>query len=134
VKWAALAVPLALLSASGCGHGNEPSTASGAGRQVVAAVGRLQQATARADWRTVCDSLFTASARQRAGGSACPRLLRSDAGAIARPSIRVLKITLKSHGRALARVRSRASGQPPLDDTITLQREGGGYRIDSLSG
>jgi hypothetical protein len=134
VKWAALAVPLALLSASGCGSGTEPSSATGAGRQVAATVGRLERASANGDWRTVCDSLFTASARRRAGGSACARLLRSDAGSIARPRIRVLKITLKGHGRALARVQSRASGQPPLDDTIALQREGGAYRIDSLSG
>jgi hypothetical protein len=122
VKWAALAVPLALLSVTGCGSGSEPSQATGEGRQVAAVVRRLEQASARADWRTVCDELFTASARRRAGGSACQRLLRSDAGTIARPRIRVLQITLRGHG------------QPPLDDTIALQREGGAYRIDSLSG
>jgi hypothetical protein len=127
-------VPLALLSASGCGPGKQASPETGAGRQVAAVVARLERATARSDWRTVCDSLFTAGARRRAGGDACSRLLRSDAGTVARPRIQVLKITLKGNGRALARVRSRAAGQPPLDDTIALLREGGAYRIDSLSG
>jgi hypothetical protein len=136
VKWATIAVAMALLVGPGCslGGGGDTQPAKGAGREVAAAVGRLERATARADWRTVCDEVFTASARRRAGGGDCPRLLRSDAEGVSGPRIEVLKITLRSRGRASVRVRSRARGQPPLDDVIQLRRERGAYRVDSLSG
>jgi hypothetical protein len=136
VKWATIAVPLALLAGSGCAldGSSEPKPAKGAGRDVTAAVRRLERATARADWRTVCDDIFTAGARRRAGGRDCPRLLRSDAEGVARPRIEVLHITLKARGRAAVRVRSLARGQPPLEDVIELKRERGAYRVDALAG
>jgi hypothetical protein len=136
VKWATIALSLALLGGTGCSldGSSEPKPAKGASRDVGAVVQRLERAAGRADWRTVCDRIFTAGARKRAGGNDCPRLLRSDAEGIVRPSIEVLHITLKRRGGAAVRVRSRARGQPPLEDVIELKREGGGYRVDSLAG
>jgi hypothetical protein len=131
-----MVVPLALLGGSGCaldGHA-KPAQAKGASRDVAAVVKRLERASARADWRTVCDQIFTAGARKRAGGKDCARLLRSDAEGIAKPRIEVLHITLRPRGRAAVRVRSRARGQPPLEDVIELKRERGAYRVDSLAG
>ncbi len=131
-----MAVPLALLGGTGCALDGQaqPKQAKGASRDAAAVVKRLERASARGDWRTVCDQIFTAGARRRAGGKDCARLLRSDAGGIAKPRIQVLHITLSSRGRAAVRVRSRARGQPPLVDVIELKRERGAYRIDSLAG
>jgi hypothetical protein len=131
-----MAVPLALLGGTGCALDGQaqPKQAKGASRDVAAVVKRLEQASARADWRTVCDQIFTAGARKRAGGKDCARLLRSDAEGIAKPSIQVVHITLRSRGRAAVRVRSRARGQPALEDVIELKRERGAYRVDSLAG
>jgi hypothetical protein len=129
-----MAVLLALLGGTGCALDGQaqPKQAKGASRDVAAVVKRLERASARADWRTVCNDIFTAGARKRAGGRDCARLLRSDAEGIAQPSIQVVHITLKTRGRAAVRVRSRARGQPPLEDVIELRRERGAYRVDSL--
>jgi hypothetical protein len=136
VKWVTIAVALALLAGPGCalGGSDEPKPAKGDSREVAAVVARLERASARADWRTVCEQIFTTDARRRAGGSDCSRLLRSDAAGIARPNIEVLHITLRGRARASVRVRSRARGQPPLEDVIELKRERGAYHVDSLAG
>ena len=134
MKRATTVVALAALSAPGCALDGsaEPKRAKGPVRDVEAVVERLGRATARADWRTVCDRLFTAAARRRAGGSGCVRLLRSDAGSLAGPRIDVLRIAIGERGAASVRVRSRARGQPALEDVIELRRERGDYRIESL--
>jgi len=134
VKWATKALSLALLVAAGCslGDGSDPKPAREAAREIAALVKRLEQASARGDWRSICDQLFTANARRRAGGRDCPRLLRSDAAGLAEPRIEVRRITVKGP-RAAVRVRSRARGQAPLEDVIELRREGGRYRIESLA-
>jgi hypothetical protein len=130
-----MALVLALLGGSGCALGgdDEPKPAKGAARQIAGVIERLERASARGDWREVCGELFTARARARAGGRDCPRLLRSDAGEIARPRIDVVRITVKGRSAAV-RVRSRARGQPPLEDVIELTRERGRYRIEALAG
>jgi hypothetical protein len=135
VKWATIAVALALLAGPGCalGGGDEPKPAKGPSREIAAVVARLERASASADWRTVCDQIFTAGARKRAGGRDCPRILRSDGQGIVAPRIEVLRITLRPRGRAMVRVRSRARGQPPLVDVVRLRRERGAYRVDSLA-
>jgi hypothetical protein len=127
-----MAAALTLLGGAGCSLGNtESKPATGPAREVAKVVDRLESATAKGDWRAVCDDLFTARARASAGGRDCPAQLRSDAGHLSRPRIDVLRITLKGRTAAV-RVRSRAAGQPPLQDVIELRREGGKYRIDAL--
>jgi hypothetical protein len=135
VKWAVAACSLGLAVFAGCSCGGEDDSeqAAGTARVVGATVQRLEQAVARGDWEFLCEDLFTDSARRRAGGKACPRLLRSDAEGLRGPTIRVLRIDVKGK-RAEVRVSSTARGQRPLTDVIVLRREGGRYRIDSLSG
>ena len=130
-----MACSLGLAGLAGCSFGGEeePEPAAGTVRAVGETVERLERAIARRDWNEVCDDLFTASARKRAGGKACPRLLRSDAEGLRRPRIRVVRIDVEGR-RADVRVRSTAGGQRPLTDVLVLRREGGGYRIDSLAG
>ena len=134
VSRACLAGCVALLALSGCSLGGdeEPTPVGSAPRQVVAAVQRLERAVKRRDWRTVCDALFTASARRRAGGADCSRRLASDAQGLRRPRIELVAINV-SGDRAEVRVRTRAAGQPPLADVIELRRAGRGYRVESLA-
>jgi hypothetical protein len=135
VKWATVACSLALAGIAGCscGNGEEQQPAAGTVRAVGQTVDRLERAIAQGDWARVCRDLFTVSARRRAGGGGCPRLLRSNAEGIRRPRIRVLRIDVEGD-RASVRVSSRARGQRPLTDVIDLRRVGGSYRVDSLAG
>jgi hypothetical protein len=127
---------IALLTLSGCSLGADEEKgrtepAKGAAMVVAATVKELARAVRASDWRTVCDRLFTPSARERAGGKDCVRLVRSSAGELSGARIEVLEIELNKRG-AEARVRTRARGQAPLTDTISLRRVGGSYRVDSL--
>jgi hypothetical protein len=133
VKWATVACSLALAGLAGCSldGDDEPKPATGAARAVGETVEQLEQAIARGDGRGVCEDLFTEPARRRAGGEACPRLLRADAEGLRRPRIRILEIDVQGP-RAVARVRSSAQGQSPLTDVIELRREGDRYLVDSV--
>jgi hypothetical protein len=135
VARAALIGIVAPLALAGCSLGGdeEPQPVRGAPRQVAQTVQALDRAARAHDFRSICDRLFTASARRRAGGRDCPRLLGSTAEGLRGPRIQILGIDIRGE-RAKVRVRSRAAGQPPLVDTLQLRRERGGYRIDSLSG
>jgi hypothetical protein len=134
VKWATVACSLALAGLAGCSFGDddEPEVAPATVRAVELTVAQLERAIARGDWQEVCEDLFTASARRRAGGRACPRLLRSDAEGLHRPTIRILRIDAEGR-RAAVRVRSRSRGQRPITDVIELRRVRGAYRVDSLA-
>jgi hypothetical protein len=137
VKRAGLTASLALLALTGCSLGADDETGSttpaeGAPKQVAQTVGELDRAVRRSDWRTVCNRLFTPAARERAGGRDCPRLVGSAAGRLRGARIELLEITVKGDS-AEARVRSRARGQRPVTDTLTLKRVSGRYLIDSLS-
>jgi hypothetical protein len=133
VRRAALIWLLAPLALAGCSFGadKEARPAPAAANQIVASVRALERATQQRDYRTICDRLFTAAARRRAGGRDCVRLVSSTVHGLRRPSIRVLGIRLEK-SRATVRVRSRAAGQPPLVDEIDLRRERGAYRIDGI--
>jgi hypothetical protein len=135
VARAALIGLVAALGLTGCSLGGdeEPLPVRGAPRQAARAVQALEHAMRVRDFRSICDQLFTSSARRRAGGRDCPRLLRSTAEGLTRPRIQILGIDIRG-GRARVRVRSRAARQPPLEDTIQLRRKHGVYRIDSLEG
>jgi hypothetical protein len=127
---------IALLGFAGCSLGADEERGSteparGAPKEVAATVKALERAVRARDWRAICDDLFTPSARRRAGGRDCPRLVRSSAGELRSPRIQLLAIELR-RGRAEARVRTRARGQAPLTDTITLRRARGGYLIEAL--
>jgi hypothetical protein len=135
VKWAVVACSLGLAGFAGCSFegGDDAEPAAGTVRAVGETVERLERAIASGQWNVVCDDLFTASARRRAGGKACARLLRSDAEGLRQPRLRVLRIDAEGK-RADVRVRSTARGQRPLTDVISLRRVGGSYRVDSLAG
>ena len=131
----ALSLLAATVALGGCdsgGSGDDPEAIKGAPKQVAAAVSALDSATRAGRYRQICDELFTRSARARAGGKDCAVLLRSATEDVRDPRVRLLSIRVEGDG-AEARVRTRAVGQRPVDETIALRREGGRYRITSLS-
>ncbi|MDT4932873.1 MAG: hypothetical protein QOK11_765 [Pseudonocardiales bacterium] len=92
---------------------------------------RLQTATRRHDFHTICDDLLAASTRRQAGGADCPAVLGERAKGVHRPRIVVQSIEVSANS-ALARVRTSATGQVATSDVIRLVREGGRFRISSL--
>jgi hypothetical protein len=117
----------------GClGSDEEPQPAKGAPREIAAVVERFERATAERDFATVCDDLFTAAARERAGGEDCERLTRSAAAGIARPRIDLKAITVEGE-RARVEVATRATGQAVADEVLELRREGGEWRVEALA-
>lgn len=129
---AAACAALAGLSGCSLGSDHEAAPARGAPRQVAAVIERLDAATRRRDFRTICDRLFTPDARRRAGGADCAHLLGSATQDVRRPKIQIVSIRIEGR-RATVRVRSRASDQRPLVDEVELVRQGAGYRLSALA-
>jgi hypothetical protein len=117
---------------TGClGADEEAEPARGAARDIAGVVDRLERATAERDFATLCDELFTAAARERAGGEDCERLTRSAAGGIARPQIVMRSIDIRADG-ARVEVVTRATGQAEVPSALELRREQGEWRVDGL--
>jgi hypothetical protein len=123
----------AMLAPMGCSIGadEEPQPAVGAPRAIAATVDRLERAIAASDYATVCDELFTAGARRRAGGGECARQLRSAAEGVTGPSIDLRGIRVKGE-RATVQVATAAEGQARVLDELQLRRERGRWRIEAL--
>jgi hypothetical protein len=121
------------LLAAGCGGGAgaAPKPIQGPPKEVADVIQRLQSATRRHDFQTICDDLLAASTRREAGGADCAAVLGARAKGVRRPRIVVRSIEL-SGNTALARVRTTATGQAATSDVIRLVREGGRFRISSL--
>lgn len=124
---------IAVVASSGCSLGgdHEAKPASGAPAAIAAAVDRLERATAERDFATICDELFTARARQRAGGDDCARFVRSAAEGVKRPSIEIRAIEVNGN-RATVRVRTDAEGQARVTDELQLRREGGRWLVEAV--
>jgi hypothetical protein len=124
---------IAILAPAGClgEEADDPRPASGAPAQVAAVVDRLERAIAAENYATVCAELFTAAARERAGGEDCERQLSSAAEGLERPTIEVRRIDVKGQ-RAEVRVLTDARGQARVTDTLQLRREGERWLIEAL--
>ena len=124
----------ATLGSAGCLGGEEketPDPIGGTPKEVTDAVARLERATRKREYARICSRLFSRSARRRAGGKDCAKILRSTAGDVRRPEIRIMSVRLAGEG-AHVRVRTRARNQAAIDETIVLVREQGRYRIEAL--
>jgi hypothetical protein len=124
---------IVMLAPSGCSLGGdeEAKPASGAPAQIAAVVDRLERAVAQRDFVAICDQLFTARARKRAGGDECARQLRSAAEGVERPSIEIEGIDVKNN-RATVEVRTEAEGQARVSDELELRRQGGRWLVEAL--
>ena len=124
---------IVMLAPSGCSLGGDDDAkpASGAAAQVAATVDRLERAVADEDFATICNQLFTATARQRAGGDDCVRQLRSAAEGVKRPRIEIQRIDVKDN-LAIAKVRTEARGAGAGERRAVLRREGGRWLVEAL--
>jgi hypothetical protein len=124
------------LTLTGCSLGadEEAPRASGPPAEIAAVVQQLERATADLDWATICTDLFTAAARERAGGADCARLLGEAAADVRRPAIEIRGIRVEARGRASVEVRTRAQGQQSVSDVLELRRERGEWRVEALTG
>ena len=123
---------LALVLA-GCGGGANPAPKpiSGPAKEVADVVQRLEQATAKHDFATICDELLASATRTQAGGANCPSVLRERGGSIEHPTIKIQAIEI-ARNAAKVRVRTTATGQAAAINVIRLVFERGRYRISSL--
>ena len=124
---------IVLLAPSGCSLGDDDDAkpASGAAAQVATTVDRLERAVADGEYATICNQLFTAEARERAGGDDCVRQLRSAGEGVKRPRIEIERIDVKDN-LAIAKVRTEAEGQALVSDELVLRREGGRWLVEAL--
>jgi len=124
---------IVMLAPSGCSLGgdDEPKPASGTAAQVAAVVDRLERAVEQRDFATICNQLFTANARQRAGGEDCVRQLHSAAEGVKRPRIEIQRIDVEDD-RATVTVRTQAEGQALVSDELLLRRERLRWLIEAL--
>jgi hypothetical protein len=129
----ALAGGIVLLGLAGCSLGgdDEPRPATGPTREIAQVVQRLETAVRRRDYAEICNDLFTAAARKRAGGSDCRGFLRSAGEGVRNPHIEPLGIELRGN-RASVRVRTRAAGQAAVEDVLELRRSPSGWRVEAL--
>jgi hypothetical protein len=124
----------AMLAPMGCSLGadEEPQPVKGVPKEIVLTVDALGRAIADRDYATICDKLFTQSARERAGGAECGAQLRSAGEDVRHPTIQIRGIDLKRESAAV-KVVTDAAGQARVTDTLQLRREGGRWLIDALS-
>jgi hypothetical protein len=124
----------AMLAPVGCSIGadEEPRPVTGAAKEIAATVDQLERAVARRDYATICNELFTTTARERAGGGECVSQLRSAGEGVLRPTIQIEQIAVKGE-RAVVRVATTAKGQARVSDALELRRTGGDWLIEALS-
>ena len=125
---AALAALAAVsLAAAGCGKSDQ--------QQVRDTLKRYEQATARQDYDALCAKVLARSLVNRLArvGLPCDQALRIGLGSVRSPKLQVIRVRITG-ALALALVRTSAAGQPASTDTIRLVRDGGAWKISSLSG
>jgi hypothetical protein len=103
-------------------------------KEVRQTLGRYAQATRDKDYQTLCDDLYARELidRIRSAGLPCEVALRTGLQERRNPQLKVLGVEV-SGDQALARTRTTAIGEPPSVDTIRMVRQGGHWRVASLS-
>ena len=129
---AAALLTAALLPIACGGDDDEPQRPPGRVQEVSNTIRAFEQATAKKDYDRICEEIFSEAVREQAGGKGCPKLLEQTSADVRSPRIRVLEIEIEGN-RAKARVRTRSSGQEPVEETLELVREDGRYRVAALS-
>lgn len=125
-----LSCVLAALVVGGCGGGKSDE------ELVRETLERLEQAVEAKDYRALCDEILSRElvTRLRSVGLPCPVALQRGLGTVQAPTLDVLTVRLRNDRLALAQVRTGARGQRPSTDTFRLVKEGGRWRVGSLSG
>jgi hypothetical protein len=126
---ALLLVTALLLAAAGCGDSG--TTPADAARDVVTKFGA---ASAKKDYQTICDKLIARSLSDNVEefGLPCELAFKQGLDAVVRPKLVIRRLTVKGD-TAKVTIRTTAANQPPSDDTLTLRRIDGEWRISALS-
>jgi hypothetical protein len=124
---------VAMVAPVGCSLGgdDEPQPVSGPAKEVATAVERFEQAVARRDFKTICNELFTATARQRAGGGDCVAQTSSAVEGLRRPRLQIEEIRV-SHDTAAVKVATEASGQARVIDSMELRKTDGRWLVEAV--
>ena len=103
-------------------------------KEVRQTLDRYAQATRDKDYQTLCDDLYANELidRIRNAGLPCEVALRTGLHERRNPQLTVLGVEVNGD-QALARTRTTAVGEPPSVDTIRMVRQGGHWRVASLS-
>jgi hypothetical protein len=103
-------------------------------KEVRQTLDRYAQATRAKDYQTLCDDLLAREIvdRIRSAGLPCEVALRTGLQNRRNPQLKVLGVEI-SGDQALARTRTTAIGEPTSVDTIRMIRQGGGWRVASLT-
>jgi hypothetical protein len=101
-------------------------------QQVADAVAALQHDLSTRNYRDLCEQVFSAQARQQAGGVSCPTILAHESQGIRNPKIEIKRIEVNAQG-AVAEVTTSAEGQTSVPETIQLVRENGRFRVSALA-
>jgi hypothetical protein len=127
---AVLAVVVAVIVVSRLSGREETPKISGTAKDVVTTVMQFETALSNRDWAGICSRLYSADARQAAGGARCATTLAQSAGGLRNPRVRIISVTVRGQ-QASVRVAASVNGKPAVIDTIALVREGGRFRIAS---
>lgn len=128
MRWLArIALLVAVPVLAACGH--EKPTAA-----VHKTVDRFGRAVAHKDYQELCDNLLAANliAALEETGVPCELALKTGFGPAKNPKIAVKTVAVNGD-KALVSVHSTATNQPPSDDTLSLVKEKGKWKISSLA-
>jgi hypothetical protein len=131
LTWAAIA-GIVVIAIVGVVRGGDdgPPAVSGTPKEAVDLVERFRKALAARDFATICDELYTVEAREAAGGDDCQSVLAQETAKLRDPQVKIVGLTVRRDG-AVVNVQASVSGEKAVQDSITLVREKGKFRIAS---
>ena len=126
----AVVLAAVVLTASLAACGDEPSDAE----RARAVVERFGDASAKKDYQRICDELIARAliAQVERIGLPCEIAFKRGLEDVRKPVLKVRSVRV-TKDRARVAVHSTAAGQKPSNDTMTLVREDGEWRIASLA-
>ena len=106
----------AMLAPAGCSIGadEEPKPVTGVPKAIATTVEQLERAVAQRDYATICNELFTETARRRAGADECVSQTRSATEEVLRPTIQIEAINKHIAAKSKAPRRDIAPRNTPL--------------------
>jgi hypothetical protein len=124
---ARIALLVAALTLVACGR-DSPSDA------VRKSVERFGKDVAAQDYNDLCKNVLAANLINALedSGVPCELALKTGFAGVKDPKLTIRSVAVNG-ARALANVHSTASNQPPSDDTLSLTKEKGKWRISSLA-
>jgi len=95
---------------------------------------KLAKATAKRDYRTLCEDVLAQSLVKQVetAGVPCADALRAGLGSVREPRLKVVRVSVRGD-HAVATVHTSAKGQKSADDTVSLVKSDGAWHVASLT-